>query len=125
MARPKLQKMTPIPEPVLEPLKSAVDEAAKLFDPKLWFYDRVSRKGLPYDLMRACSCGCRVFNMVMRGPGDRDCHVVCQVCYKDSRYRLWHKNDIVYATLDVRTKRVTYTRPIAETIAMRAKMPKG
>lgn len=98
------------------------DDASKLFDPALWFYDPVCRRGLPYDLMRPCSCGCTRFLFVTRGLDDRDHHVCCERCYPDPRYRLSRLHDLTYAWLDVRTKRVTYTRPVAETIAMRGRI---
>jgi hypothetical protein len=104
--------------PVLEP----ATDPAKLFDPKHWFYDPVSRRGLPYDGMRPCSCGSLIYLFITRGIGDRDHHVFCETCYADPRYRLSRPQDLIYAKLDKRTKTVTYTRSIEQILEMRKRI---
>jgi hypothetical protein len=100
--------------------------APAMFPPDRWYFDPVSRAGLPYDRVRPCSCGCTRFLFVTRGVSDRDHSVVCEACYQGPfKYRLWRKHDLVYATLDTRTKTVTPTRPVAEVLALRARMPKS
>ena len=103
---------------------SAAIEA--MFPAKDWYFDPVSRSGVPYDGMRPCSCGSVRFLFVSRIADDRG-HVVCEHCYgrEDDRYRLRRKHDLIYATLDTRTKEVTATMPVHEVLAFRAKLPKG
>jgi hypothetical protein len=111
-----------VPPPPPEPDADAdADAASRLFDPALYHYDPVSRCGLPYDGMRPCSCGCTQFMLVMRGEDTR-CHVICQACYGDVRFRLARPDDLVYGHLDKRTKVVTYNRPLGELIAMRSRI---
>lgn len=98
-----------------------LDAAAQLFDPAQYHYDPVSRCGLPYDLMRRCGCGGTQFQLIMRGEDTR-CHVICQACYADWRFRLSRPDDVIYGHLDVARKHVTYNRPLPELVAMRAKL---
>jgi hypothetical protein len=107
------------------PITVAMDPET-LFPPEAWYYDPISRKGLPYASVRPCSCGGTLFLFVTRGVGDRDHSVVCEACYRGRfAYRLQRKHDLAYAVLDTRTKTVTATRPVAEVLELRARMPKG
>ena len=110
--------------PAMPPIASTAIEA--MFPPEAWYYDPISRKGLPWSGVRPCSCGSVRFLFITRGVGDRDHGVYCQACYErpDDRYRLRRKSDLIYATLDTRTKEVTATMPVHEVLELRARMPK-
>lgn len=105
-----------------EAIPAAAPDPSALFDPKFWFYDIIARVGLPYDLMKPCSCGSFSFVFITRGINSRDHHVYCERCLPDPRYRMSRPQDLIYAKLDVRTKVVTYTMPIEQILDLRKRI---
>jgi hypothetical protein len=96
------------------PMPRAKSDPAALFDPECWIYDPVARVGIPRETIRPCSCGSTGFVLILRGDGTTTFPVHCAACYVEPRFRMARPDDLDYATLDVGTGRVTYTRDAAE-----------